>query len=49
MIHLVNVKYRSGGGTPRHPFDKSIPFEFTVKIPQPLKRGLDYGFKRKKL
>jgi hypothetical protein len=34
--------------TPRHPFDKSIPFEFTVKIPPPLKRGVDYGFKPSK-
>jgi hypothetical protein len=34
--------------TPRHAFDKSIPFEFTVKIPPPLKRGVDYGFKKAK-
>ncbi len=38
---------RSGGGTPRHAFDKSIPFEFTIKISPPLKRGVDYGFKKK--
>ena len=24
---------------------KAIPFEFTIKLPPPLKRGVDYGFK----
>ena len=23
---------------------KQIPFEFTVQIPNPMKRGVDYGF-----
>lgn len=31
--------------TPRHFLtDKSIPFMFTVKIPFPLKSGVDYEF-----
>lgn len=30
--------------TPRHISDRSIPFYFTVKIPPPLVRGVDYGF-----
>jgi hypothetical protein len=35
--------------TPRYSInDKVIPFEFTVKIPPPLKRGVDYGFKPSK-
>jgi hypothetical protein len=33
--------------TPRHTFDKSIPFELTVKIPPPLKRGVDYSFEKR--
>lgn len=28
-------------GTPRH----AIPFSFSIKIPSPLKSGVDYGFR----
>jgi len=39
----------NGAGTPRHSItDKFIPFEFTIKIPPPLKSGVDYGFRRAK-
>jgi len=36
---------RNGVSTPRHSNDKSIPFSFTIKVPPPLKSGVDYGFK----
>lgn len=46
LYFLYVAKYWSGAGTPRHSNEKSIPFMFTIKIPSPLKRGIDYGFKR---
>jgi len=39
---------RNGTDIPRHAFDKYIPFEFEVKIPPPLKSGVDYGFRPSK-
>lgn len=36
--------YRHGVNTPRHVDSKSIPFQFTIKLPPLLKSGVDYGF-----
>jgi len=32
--------------TMQHSHTKLIPFYFDIKIPSPLKRGVDYGFKK---
>ena len=49
--YVFKVKYRYGADSIQPPINnnfrsKSIPFEFTVKIPPPLRRGVDYGFKK---
>ena len=36
----TNTLFRTQGDT------KLIPFYFEVKMPSPLKRGVDYGFKK---
>ncbi|QTE35884.1 recombinase family protein [Mucilaginibacter gossypii] len=42
----INVKLndRYGKEIPQHNNDKVIPFSFVIKLPPPLKRGVDYGF-----
>lgn len=49
LLYLENAFNRNGVNTPRHSIEKSIPFMFTVKIPSPLQRGVDYGFKPSKM
>jgi site-specific DNA recombinase len=44
-----NSNYRNGWDTIRQidiiEYSKSIPFELTIALPQPLKSGIDYGLK----
>lgn len=44
--------YRHGANTNQHAVldrNKAIPFEFKIKLPAPLKTGIDYGFRSSKM
>ena len=51
LISWNEIKYRNRLDSTRHCLDgasasgyKSIPFEIIIKLPPPLKTGVDYGF-----
>lgn len=56
FLNELYVKFftesRHTPNTTQHEFSegnpKLVPFEFNIKIPPPLKRGVDYGFKPSK-
>ncbi len=47
-IRRYGALYRNREFAARHPLYsqsvKRIPFEFTIKLPMPLRTGVDYGF-----
>lgn len=46
LVYFAYAKYWNGQCAPQYfSTDKSIPFIFTIKIPPPLQKGVDYGFK----
>src|SRR3989344_78126 len=46
IFYKYEIIYRHGMNTMQHSHTKLIPFYFDIKIPSPLKRGVDYGFKK---
>ena len=53
MLEFCHVViHRNRANTTRHndtgESAKLIPFSFTIKLPLPLKRGVDYGFRAAK-
>lgn len=54
MLNFFHVSLnRHGVNTSRHggsvDGSKYIPFEFTLKLPPPLRNGIDYGFRRTRM
>ena len=52
MLHsfYYESKHWHGVNTNQHSIiSKGIPFEFKIKLPPPLRNGIDYGFKSSKL